>query len=293
MRPLAVARDQAPGGVVDAPGQRLASVCGAVQVEVQADAASVIQRMAEGTAQVVLVPAVFVARGIKAASERCAGVPHHTGQVETVALLAVGVVHHEALVVAGGIAVGAFVEVPGQQLERVELVAGEEEPCSGFGQQAAVGRAEYRGLDPLLAIGEHGIGRPQLQRCPCTAVFVFRVPVVIHPQQARFARAPAATVELHAQVGMGIDANTDQALGEAGLKGPHQTVGPFLGLAITFAARFVGIARGTVAPTVLVVALVEYAAVEDVPAAVFDKTAALRLRGVGQGQGRQPQQRQR
>ena len=133
VRPLAVARDQAPGGVVDAPGQRLASVCGAVQVEVQADAASVIQRMAEGTAQVVLVPAVFVARGIQAATERCAGVPDHTGQVETVALLAVGVVHHEALVVAGGIAVGAFVEVPGQQLERVELVAGEEEPCSGFG----------------------------------------------------------------------------------------------------------------------------------------------------------------
>ncbi|MNJ53366.1 hypothetical protein D3C77_487510 [compost metagenome] len=61
VRPLVVTRDQAPGGVVDVPGQRLAGVGGAVQVEVEGEAASLIQGMAEGAAQVMLVPAVLVA----------------------------------------------------------------------------------------------------------------------------------------------------------------------------------------------------------------------------------------
>ncbi|MCY1436727.1 hypothetical protein D9M71_528590 [compost metagenome] len=114
------------------------------------------------------------------------------------------------------------------------------------------------------------------------------MPIVIDREQARLARTPTATVELYAQVGVGIDPDTDQALGEAGLERAHQAVGPLFGLAVTFAARLVGIARGAVAPTMLVVALVEYAAVEDAPAAIFDKTVALRLGRVGQrGRGKQ------
>ncbi|MNN24067.1 hypothetical protein D3C81_1374810 [compost metagenome] len=89
--------------------------------------------MAEGAAQVVLVPAVFVARGVQAATEGGAGVPHCAGQVEAVALAAVGVVHHEALVMARSIAVSAFVEVPGDQPDLVDFVAGEEKTGGGFG----------------------------------------------------------------------------------------------------------------------------------------------------------------
>ncbi|MNP76278.1 hypothetical protein D3C76_1734860 [compost metagenome] len=59
----------------------------------------------------MLVPVVFVARGVQAAAESCAGVPHHTGEVEAVALAAVGIIDHEALIVARGVTVGAFVEM--------------------------------------------------------------------------------------------------------------------------------------------------------------------------------------
>ncbi|MNI67742.1 hypothetical protein D3C73_1233900 [compost metagenome] len=56
--------------------------------------------MGEGAAQVVLVPGVFIAGGVQAGAQGSAGVPHCAGEVEAVALAGVGVVHHEALVMA-------------------------------------------------------------------------------------------------------------------------------------------------------------------------------------------------
>ncbi|MNN24066.1 hypothetical protein D3C81_1374800 [compost metagenome] len=113
--------------------------------------------------------------------------------------------------------------------------------------------------------------------------------IVVHTEQASLAGSTSTAVELYTKVGMGIDANTDQALGKTGLECTHQTVGPFLGQAIAFTARFVGIACGTVAPAMLVVTLVVDSAVEDAPAAVFDQAVALRLCGFSQRQGRQAQ----
>ncbi|MNH28736.1 hypothetical protein D3C79_889240 [compost metagenome] len=89
--------------------------------------------MGEGAAQVVLVPGVFIAGGVQAGAQGSAGVPHRTGEVEAVALAGVGVVHHEALVMARSVAIGAFVEMPGDQPDLVDFVAGEEKTGGGFG----------------------------------------------------------------------------------------------------------------------------------------------------------------
>ncbi|MNH31198.1 hypothetical protein D3C79_915360 [compost metagenome] len=105
----------------------------------------------------------------------------------------------------------------GDQSERVDLATAEEKAGGGLGQQTAVGRTEHRGLYPLLAVGQHRVRHPHLQRSARSAVFVFWVPIVGDTQQARLADTATATVELYAQVGMGIDTDANQALGEAGL----------------------------------------------------------------------------
>ncbi|MNM96289.1 hypothetical protein D3C81_1087630 [compost metagenome] len=121
---------------------------------------------------------------------------------------------------------------------------------------------------------------------------MLRVPVIVDAQQTRLADTPAAAVELYTQVSMGIDTYANQALGEARLQRPHQAIGPFFGVAVAFAARLVGIAPTAVAPAMLVLALVEHAAVKQAPATVLDKALAQGLGGVSQCEGGKPCQRQ-
>ncbi|MOA07187.1 hypothetical protein D3C78_1268720 [compost metagenome] len=156
MRATRIARHQAPGGVVDTARQRLAGVGGAVQVEVERKAAVVAQGMAVDTAQVVLAPSVLVARAVEVGGQAFDAAVHQAGEVDAVALAGVGVVHHEALVVTGGVAVGAFGEVAGSQVEVLELVALQQEAGRGLRQQATVRGAEHRRLHPLLAVGQRG-----------------------------------------------------------------------------------------------------------------------------------------
>ncbi|MNC81640.1 hypothetical protein D3C75_1348340 [compost metagenome] len=57
---------------------------------------------------------------------------------------------------AAGVAIGTVGEVPGYQLQCLELVAGKEHAGGGFRQQAAIGGTEHRGFHPLFAIAQHG-----------------------------------------------------------------------------------------------------------------------------------------
>ena len=139
VRALSVGAHQAPGGVVDSARQCLAFIGGAVQVEVERQRTVFINRLIKNCAKIMLVPGVFVARAVEAGTEVFAWGVNHTGEVECIAFGAVGVIHHKALVMAAGIAIGALGEMPADQFQVFEFIAGEENPGSGFGKQAAVG----------------------------------------------------------------------------------------------------------------------------------------------------------
>ena len=134
-----VGRQQTPGGVVDAAGQGFASVLGSVQIEIKDQVLTFRQRLGVDRAQVVLAPGVGVVRAEQAGVEPFDRRVAHPHQVEAVALFAVGVIDHKPLVMTGGVAVGALVEMSAIQGGGGQFATGQQPAGGGFRQQAAVG----------------------------------------------------------------------------------------------------------------------------------------------------------
>ncbi|MCY1296709.1 hypothetical protein D9M70_461130 [compost metagenome] len=97
--------------------------------------------------------------------------------------------------------------------------------------QALVAGVEHRCFDGHLAVLEQVVAQAQLQRRPGAGVVVGGGPIRVARQQAGARVAPTA-IQLDAEEAMGIDAQSQDAGGEAGLDFGDEALRPLLLIAL-------------------------------------------------------------
>ncbi|MNO55059.1 hypothetical protein D3C76_455430 [compost metagenome] len=168
------------------------------------------------------------------------------------------------LVVEGG-------EAPGLQAP-VWQVGVVQEPAGGvFRMQAFVAGVEHRGFHGHFAVAQLGVAQAQFECGAGAGVVGLGAAIAVARQQAGAGMA-AAAVQLEAEKTMGIDADAECALGEAGADFANETLGPFLAVVLATAG---GRAE---------VAVQEVVAAEQRPAGLFG-LAERRAQGEGGEQG--------
>ncbi|MNV15103.1 hypothetical protein D3C71_1058080 [compost metagenome] len=217
---------QRPGGVVDLAGQALAAVVGAIEIEIQVQRLAFTKGIGVVGVAVVLAPDVGELRTVEADTQLIAqGVT--AAQIIDAAGFHAGVQRFERAIGIGRIAVVTGCEVTDVQLQRLEFIAGQLKAGGNTGEQSRIAGAEHRVERCQVAVLELGLRNPRLHRTARFGVLILRAAIGVDRQQTR-ARASLATVELEAQLRIGIDAEPHRSLGVAGAVIEHDPVGPLV-----------------------------------------------------------------
>ncbi|MCY1547740.1 hypothetical protein D9M68_838120 [compost metagenome] len=140
---------------------------------------------------------------------------------------------------------------------------------------------EHRGDGEQVAQLQFGVEGAQLQRATGGGIVVLGAFPAVQRQQVG-ARGTATAVQLHAEQGVGIEADADCPLGVAGTVEALETVGPLFAIALLAAVEQAIVAAAEVAVEVEV-------AVDQLERAAFDE--AFRRRGVlGRHEGQAEQE---
>ncbi|MNV28987.1 hypothetical protein D3C71_1201950 [compost metagenome] len=267
-----------PGGVVDPAGQAVAVIVGAVEIEIQVQRLVWRQHIGVIDVAVVLPPDVGELRTVQADTQLIAQ-RIAAAQVIDAAGFHPGVQRFKGAIGIGRIIVVAGSEVANVQLQCLELIAGQLEAGGTAGEQSRIAGAEHRIERCQVAVLELGLRNPRLQRTTGFGVLILGTAIGIDRQQP-CARAPLATVELDAQLRVGIDPETHRSLGVAGAVVEDDPVGPLVPIVLT-------------ARVVEVVAVEIEVAIGQCQAAVFDKSVVrggtghlAKATGDGERQGR-------
>lgn len=240
----------------------------------------VVQRIVEAGAGVVLVPGVLLAAAVEADAPVLGGLVVAAGVGDPRRVDApAGVEAVEVVAAAGAVRLGHRVQLAGLQGQALrQAVVDQGEATEAGGEQPAVAVLDHRGFREHVADPQHGAIPAQLDRAAGSRIVVLRPPLVVIGQQVDAtagAGTPAAAVQAHAELGEGVDADAQRALGEARGKVGHEALHPLLGVA---AARRARLALAEVAVEVEV-------AQQQVDLAALDETFLAPL-GVLLGDGR-------
>ncbi len=208
---------QAVRVVVDVTQQRIAGVLRVIGVQTRVEADQIIQRVGVVQIVVILVPDVLELGSIKTAGQPRQTAPGDTGPVQVPAFVTVG----QAAVGRADSGVSALVVRLGETClatfnhPAVETVVGQADAAKGLGQHAGFAAGDHRVGEKQVTGLQFGIEGTHFQRNARRRERARRFTVAIADRQDARIISAATAVELEPEHGVGINAETDGALGVA------------------------------------------------------------------------------
>ncbi|MOA06063.1 hypothetical protein D3C78_1256840 [compost metagenome] len=202
--------------------------------------------------QVVLRVEVLQLAVVVAGGEVVGPLVAEAGEVELVrggasieADVALGAAGDGHVLVVLGIALVHLGQAAGVEGQVVDFQRVQRAAAEGLRQQAGVVVLHHRQLRQQGADFQHALGDAHLGGRAEVAITVLRAAGFAVAQQQTGAAAVCAGVELQAEIGQRIDAEADEAFGEAGLVLEDETLRPFF-LLVLDGHRIIGLAEITV-----------------------------------------------